>query len=99
MMQLHSAGDLAAAEAPSAGIHVDRLAVYDRLDTLNIGLPGPIGTPMRMADLDAVRNALVTEFTFCHLPHLLKRFLNSHMILAEASGKCKCFFEKRKNPL
>ena len=69
-----SAGDLAAAEAPSAGIHVDRLAVYDRLDTLNIGLPGPIGTPMRMADLDAVRNALVTEFTFCHLPHLLKRF-------------------------
>ena len=72
-------GDLAAAEAPSAGIHVDRLAVYDRLDTLNIGLPGPIRTPMRMADLDAERNALVTEFAFCHLPHLLKRiaFVNS----------------------
>lgn len=67
----HRTSDLAAAEAPSAGVNVDRLAVYDRLNALHVGLPSPIGAPMGMAHLDAVRNTLITEFTLCHLPHLL----------------------------
>ena len=46
-------------------------SVDDRLHTLHIGLPSPIGTPMRVGDLDAERNALIAELALSHPLHLL----------------------------
>ena len=46
--------------------------VYDGLDALHIGLPAAVGSSVRVADLNAESNALVAEFTLCHLlKHLL----------------------------
>ena len=60
-------GDLAAAEAAGARIHMPRGAVNDGLDALDIGLPGAVGAPVRVADFDAESQILAAEFTFCHL--------------------------------
>ena len=46
-------------------------AVDNCLHTLHIGLPHPIGTPMRVRDLDAERNALIAELALSHPLHLL----------------------------
>ena len=67
MLKLHSAGDLAAAQAASAGVIVLRSTVYDGLDALHIGLPGTVGASVRMAHLNTESNILVTELTFCHI--------------------------------
>ena len=45
--------------------------VDDRLHTLDIGFPRAIGTPMRVRDLDAERNALIAELALSHPLHLL----------------------------
>ena len=45
--------------------------VNDRLHTFHIGFPSPIGTPMRVRDLNAERNALIAELALCHPLHLL----------------------------
>ena len=41
------------------------------LNTLHIGLPGTIGTPMRVRDLDTKGNALVAKLALSHPLHLL----------------------------
>ena len=69
---LHSAGDLAAAQAASASINVLGTSVHDRLDALHIGLPSTVGTSVGVGYLNAKGNALVAKLTFCHkLKHLL----------------------------
>ena len=45
--------------------------VNDRLHTFHIGFPSPIGTPMRVRDLNAERNALIAELALSHPLHLL----------------------------
>ena len=45
--------------------------VDDRLHTLHIGLPGTIGTPVRVRDLNAEGNALIAELALSHPLHLL----------------------------
>ena len=42
-------------------------SVHNGLDALNVGLPGAIGTPVRVADLDAESHVLPTILTLCHL--------------------------------
>ena len=64
--QSHSAGDLTRTEASGAHINVLGRAVDDRLDALHIGLPGTVGTAVRVGHLDAEDNALVAKFTFGH---------------------------------
>ena len=59
-------GNLAAAEAPGARVNVLRGTVDHRLAPLNVGLPGPVGTSVGMADLDPENNALFAEFTLRH---------------------------------
>ena len=69
---LHSAGDLAAAQAASACVNVLGTSVHDRLDALHVGLPSTVGTSVRMGNLDAEGKTLVAKFTLCHLlKHLL----------------------------
>ena len=65
-MQLHSAGDLAAAQA--AGADVDMLGgpVHDGLDALHVRLPGTVGASVRVGDLNTEGHVLVTELTLCH---------------------------------
>ena len=65
-VKLHSAGDLAAAQAAGAGVNMLRFTVYNGLDALHVRLPGTIGTSVRMAHFNAERNVLVAKLTFCH---------------------------------
>ena len=70
--ELHSAGDLAAAQAASADVNVLGRAVHDGLDALHIGLPGTVGSSVGVGDLNAESHALIAEFALCHfLKHLL----------------------------
>ena len=48
-----------------------RRAIDNRLNTLDIGLPGTIGTPVGVRDLDAEGHALVAKFALSHPLHLL----------------------------
>ena len=67
LIQLHSAGDLAAAQAAGADVDVLRSSVHDGLDALHVRLPAAVGPSVRVADLDAEGNTLVTELTLCHI--------------------------------
>ena len=64
-------GDLAGTHTPGTNIHMAGRAIDDRLHTLHIGLPHPIGTPVRVRDLDAEGNALIAELALSHPLHLL----------------------------
>ena len=70
--ELHSAGDLAAAQAASADVDMLGRAVHDGLDALHIGLPGTVSSSVGVGDGDAESHALIAEFALCHfLKHLL----------------------------
>ena len=45
---------------------VAEMCIRDSLHTFHIGFPSPIGTPMRVRDLNAERNALIAELALCH---------------------------------
>ena len=61
-----------------------RRTVDDRLHTLHIGLPGTIGTPMRVRNLNTEGHALVAKFALSHPLHLLAV---TYWLLAFASIK------------
>ncbi len=67
MIRLHSAGDLAAAEAACADIDMLRSSVHDGLDALHIRLPRTVRASVRVADFDAEGHALIAELTLCHI--------------------------------
>jgi len=71
--ELHAAGNLTAAEASGACVHVTGGSVNERLNTLYIGLPGTVGTPVGMAHLNTKGNAFSANFTFCHLSTSLQK--------------------------
>ena len=48
-----------------------RRTIDQSLHALDIGLPGTIGTPMRVRDLDTKGNALVAKLALSHPLHLL----------------------------
>ena len=48
-----------------------RRAIDNRLNTLDIGLPGTIGTPVGVRDLNTEGHALVAKFALSHPLHLL----------------------------
>ena len=48
-----------------------RRAIDNRLNTLDIGLPGTIGTPVRVGNLDTEGHALIAELALSHPLHLL----------------------------
>ena len=45
--------------------------VDDCLDALDVGLPGTIGTTVRVGNSDTERHTLVAKFALCHPLHLL----------------------------
>ena len=74
--------------------------IDDCLHTLHIGLPGTIGTPMRVRDLNAEGHALVAKLALCHPLHLLAvaylehLFIGTSDILTDCFLKCKDYFQK-----
>ena len=63
--------NLVGTEASGTCVHMAGSSVHDSLDPLHIGLPGTVGTPMRVGDLNTERYALVAELALCHPLHLL----------------------------
>ena len=102
----HRAGDLTGTEASGADVHVGRSAIHERLNPLDIGLPGAVGAAVGVGNLDAENDVLVAEFTFGHVAYLLamtkytetgiRRRVAfdeaSNDILADLEPNCKCFF-------
>ena len=78
-----------------------RRTVDHSLHALDIGLPGTIGTPVRVGDFDSKGHALVAELALCHPLHLLA-VVKSRLGLSQAVDtitdcitKCKYYFQKR----
>ena len=63
--------NLIGTEASGTSVHMARSTVNNGLDTLYIGLPSPIGTSVRVGNLDTKGNALITKITLRHSLHLL----------------------------
>ena len=73
---------------------------YDSLNTLYVGLPGSVGTSVRVRLSDAERNFLTAEITFCHgsAPPLSKK-LSNEVILAEQVKICNSFLRNLASKL
>lgn len=71
VLKLDRSGYFTGTQAPGTNIYMARRAVDDRLNTLNIGLPGTIGTPVRVRNLNTKSHALVAKFALSHPLHLL----------------------------
>ena len=99
-VQSDRSGDLTGTHTPGTNIHMAGGTVDDRLNTLHIGLPGTIGTPMRVRDLNAESHALVAKLALCHPLHLLAvayfraLLTGTADIIAENFLKCKYNFQK-----
>jgi hypothetical protein len=57
----------------------------------HIGLPGSVGTSVRVRDLDAEGNVFSAEITFSHFLHLLYEFHIALPILPDRAEKIKPF--------
>ena len=68
---LDRAGNLTGTQTAGTNIDMAGRTVDHRLDALDIGLPGTIGTPVRVRNLNAKGHALVAKFALCHPLHLL----------------------------
>ena len=67
----HSAGDLTGTEASGADVHVGGGALHDCLHALHVGLPGTIGTTMRVRNANTKGHALIAKLALSHPLHLL----------------------------
>ena len=65
------AGNFTGTQAPGTNIYMAGRAVDDRLNTLDIGLPRTIGTPMRVGNLNTKGHTLVAKLALSHPLHLL----------------------------
>ena len=61
------AGYLAGTNAAGAGVNILGRTVYHSLNSSYIGLPGPVGSSMRMGNLDAKSYTLTADIALCHL--------------------------------
>lgn len=86
-----SACNFAGTKATSTCINSLRRAVHYSLDPFDVGLPGSVGTSVRMGNLDAERHILTAIFAFCHVSHLLLYSVTDDMI-TDCKQKSKLFF-------
>ena len=68
---LDSAGNFTGTQAPGTNIHMARRTIDQSLHALDVGLPGTIGTTVRMGHLNTKSHALVAKLALCHPLHLL----------------------------
>ena len=75
--------------------------IDDSLHALDVGLPGTIGTPVRVGHLNAEAHALVAKLALSHPLHLLavikSRLGHSQAVdtITDCITKCKYYFQKR----
>ncbi len=97
ILLLDRALDLVRTQASCTDMNMARSAVNDRLDALDVGLPGSVGTSMGVRNLDTKSNALAADIAFCHSLHLLAiknqcfcaRLWTPFDIIADEFPKCK----------
>ena len=65
------ADDLAGTQATGAGVDVLRRTINNRLHAFDVGTEDPVGTPVRMGDLNAELDLFSADIAFCHALHLL----------------------------
>ena len=97
MKFLHRSGNLTGTQAASACVNALRSAVDDSLNTLDVGLPGTIRTPVRVGHSNAERNVLAAEFTLCHIRTSLEiggLFVSNNPNYNRPAAKKQVFFEK-----
>ena len=70
-VQLDRSGDLTGTHTPGTNIHMAGGTIDDCLHALHIGLPGTIGAPMRVRNLNTESHALVAKLALSHPLHLL----------------------------
>ena len=58
--------NLVGTEASGTGVHMARSSVDNCLNPLHIGLPGTVGTSVRVGDLDTKSHALAAKITLSH---------------------------------
>ena len=73
IMRLKSNGscNLTGAKAASASVNSLGSSVDNCLNSLYVGLPGSVGTSVRMGNLNAEGHIFTAEIAFCHVSHLL----------------------------
>ena len=68
--------------------------VNDRLDALDIGLPGTVGTTVRVGNSDTESHTLVAKLALCHPLHLLAvvkiELVHSQAVDTITDTKAKC---------
>ena len=63
--------NLVGTEASGTSVHMARSTVNNSLNALDVGLPGSVGTSVRVGNLDTEGHALATIITLSHSLHLL----------------------------
>ena len=86
VLKLDRSGYFTGTQAPGTNIYMARRAVDHCLHALDIGLPGTIGTPVGVRDLNTEGHALVAKFALSHPLHLLAvcdllRCFRKHLIV------------------
>ena len=64
-------GNFTGAQTPGTNVHMAGGTIDDSLHALDVGLPSPVRTPVRVGNLNTKSNALVAELTLSHPLHLL----------------------------
>lgn len=74
--------------------------IDDSLHALDVGLPGTIGTTVRVGNSDTERNTLVAKLALCHPLHLLAvrnlpANITSNRYLSRLQGEMQALFDKK----
>ena len=98
MLVSNRAGNLTGTQTAGTNINMAGRTVYDRLNALDIGLPGTIGTTVRVGNSDTERDTLVAKLALCHPLHLLA-VIKSRLVHSQATAtipdtntNCKTYF-------
>ena len=94
MLVSNRAGNLTGTQTAGTNINMAGRTVYDRLNALDIGLPGAIGTTVRVGNSDTESHTLVTKLALCHPLHLLAvvkiRLAHSQAVDTITDRKANC---------
>lgn len=99
--RLDRAGNLTGTQTAGTNIDMAGRTIDDSLHALDVGLPGTIGTTVRVGNSDTERNTLVAKLALCHPLHLLavikSRLGHSQAVdtITDCITKCKYYFQKR----
>ena len=96
---LDRAGNLTGTQTAGTNIDMAGRTIDDSLHALDVGLPGTIGTTVRVGNSDTERNTLVAKLALCHPLHLLAvrnslAYIASNRYLSRLRRKMQALFDK-----